>query len=132
MWERWPRERPRWLWKKPDGDRSSGRPESTSTGRVGNLGAVNKFKAGHDGHGLDGGGQGGSCGSGGGWAMCFAGVLLLSVIRSGAIKKLLRPSGRRQTAPSLPKVDAGGFCPGDRWEVRFLSDISTAWLRESP
>ena len=106
--------------KKHDGDESSGRPESTSAGRVENLGAVDKFKAGHGGHSLGGGGQGGGCGSGGGQATCFSSALLLSVIWSGAIKKLLWPSSGRQTAPSLPKVEVSGFCPGDPLEVIFF------------
>ena len=44
--------------EKSDGDMSSGRPESTSAGGVENLRAVDRFTAGHGGHGLDGGGQG--------------------------------------------------------------------------
>ena len=52
--------------EKPD------QPYSNLAGRVGNLRAVNKFKAGHDGHGLSGGGQGGGCDSGGGRITCFA------------------------------------------------------------
>ena len=98
---------------------SSGQPESTSAGRVENLGAADKFMAGHGGHGFSGGGQGGGCGSGGGRETCFASVLP-SVVRRGAINKLLGPSRGRQPAPSLPKVDVVGFCPGDRWGVRFF------------
>ena len=45
--------------EKTDGDGSSRRPEPTTAGRVENLGAVGIFKAGHGGHGLGGGGQGG-------------------------------------------------------------------------
>ena len=101
------------------GDRSSGQPESTSAGRGENLGAIDKFMASHCGHGLSGGGQGGGCGSGGDRETCFASVLP-SVVRSGAIEKLLGPPSGRQPAPSLPKVDVVGFCPGDRWEVRFF------------
>ena len=66
--------------EKRDGDESSGQPESTSDGRVENLGAVNGFKAGHGGHGLGVGGQGGGCGSGRGWVTYFSGVLLPSVV----------------------------------------------------
>ena len=50
--------------ENPDGDASSEQPDSTSVGRFENLGAVHNFKAGHGGHGLDGGGQGKGCGSG--------------------------------------------------------------------
>ena len=106
--------------KKPDGFESSGRPESTLAGRVDNLGAADKCEAGHGGHGLGGGGQGEGCVSSGGWATCFSGVFLPSVVRSGAIKKLSGSSSGRQMAPSLPKVDVGGFSPRDRWEVRFF------------
>ena len=89
-------------------------------GRVGNLGDVDERSAGHDGHGLGGGGQGRGYGLGEGQTMCFVDVLLTNVIQSGAIKELSRPSSGRQTAPSLPKVDVGGFCPGDPWGVRCL------------
>ena len=106
--------------KKSNGFESSGQPESTSAGRVDNLGAVDKCKAGHGGHGLGGGGQGGDCGSGGGQATFSAGVLLPSVIWSGAIKNLPEPLSGRQTAPLLPKVDVGGFSPVDYWEVIFF------------
>ena len=63
------------------------------------------------------GGQGGGCGAGGVQATCFYGALLPIVIWSGAIKKLSGWSSRRQMAPSLPRVDVGGLCPGDRWRV---------------
>ena len=106
--------------KRPNGFESSGRPESTLAGRVEYLGAVDKCKAGHGGHGLGGGGQGGGYGSGGVRVTCSVGVLLSSIVWNGAIKKLSGPSSWHQTAPSLPKVDVGGFCPGDRWEVRFF------------
>ena len=106
--------------ENPGGDESSGWPGSTLAGGTENIGAVDEFNAGHVGHGLGGGGQGGGCGTGGDRATCFAGALLPLVVWSGAIKNLSGPLSRRQTAPSLPKVDVGEFCPGDRWEVRFF------------
>ena len=49
---------------------------------------------------------------------CFAVVPLPNVVRSGANKELSRPTSERQIAPSLPKVDVGSFCPGDRLRSR--------------
>jgi hypothetical protein len=94
--------------------------EPTSAGRVGFFGAFGTFRAGHGGHGLGGGGHGGGCGSGGGRATYFAGVLSPGVVRGGAIKRPSWPSSKHQAAPLLAKVDIGCFCLVDRWAVRFF------------
>ena len=85
--------------KKTDGDRSNKRSGSTLAVRIENLGDVDKIKADHGGHGLEGGReQGGGRGLGGGQVTCFAIVPSPNIFRRGAIKELSRPSCGRQTA----------------------------------
>ena len=106
--------------EKCDLNGRSRQTEPTLAGRVELFGAVGTFRASHGGHGLGGGGQGGGCGSDGGRATYFAGVLLPGVVRGGAIKRPSWPSSKRQAAPLLAKVDIGGFCLEDRWALRFF------------
>ena len=118
--------------ERPDGDRSSGQPESTLAGKVENLGDVDKFKAGHGGHGLGGGGQG------------------EAAVQAEFGRCVLPVSSCQVSFGVVPSKSYLGHQVGVKWHHRcprwvsvvlaleiagrqdFWSDISLAWLYESP